>query len=297
MKQQISILLLEDNQDDYELLEEILLSSEEIEAIILRKTRLDESLYFQRDTPVDVAIVDLNLPDSYGIDTFLRFRESNPNLPVVVMTGNSDRETAIRAVHQGAQDYLFKGKSSENTIVRTILYAIERNKLRAALKEKSEQLEQANTQLKISAQFLQSTLDGQASSIAVLDDQGTIIQVNKTWYENASHFGFEGFKISDRSNYFHVCEHINRTQAPNVDDLIGGLHEVLEGEVGIFSIESPSYQSGSSKWFISQVTGFINNLANFAIVSHQDITSRKEAENRIHDLLQEKELILKEKKR
>jgi sigma-B regulation protein RsbU (phosphoserine phosphatase) len=74
----------------------------------------------------DVAILDLNLPDSLGIQTLARLQEADPDLPIVVMTGDSDPAIAELALEVGAQDYLVKGESGENTVARAIRYAISR---------------------------------------------------------------------------------------------------------------------------------------------------------------------------
>jgi sigma-B regulation protein RsbU (phosphoserine phosphatase) len=74
----------------------------------------------------DVAILDLNLPDSFGIDTLARLQAAEPSLPIVVMTGDGDPTIAELALEVGAQDYLVKGETSEVIITRSIRYAITR---------------------------------------------------------------------------------------------------------------------------------------------------------------------------
>ena len=74
----------------------------------------------------DVAILDLNLPDSLGIQTLAQLQVADPDLPIVVMTGDSDPAVAELALEVGAQDYLIKGETSERTITRCIRYAITR---------------------------------------------------------------------------------------------------------------------------------------------------------------------------
>src|SRR5215208_4365725 len=59
-------------------------------------------------TRFDAAIVDLNLPDSNGIDTFLAIQRIAPSLPLVVLSGDESQSLAKKAVELGAQDYLAK---------------------------------------------------------------------------------------------------------------------------------------------------------------------------------------------
>lgn len=75
----------------------------------------------------DVVALDLNLPDAIGIETFTSLHTQFPDVPVVILSGQDDEELAVAAVAQGAQDYLPKNDVSAPLLVRTLLYAIERN--------------------------------------------------------------------------------------------------------------------------------------------------------------------------
>ncbi len=135
MRKKIKIFILEDNEDDYILLKEILDSSNELNAKVTHSGRLESAIKLIKDDPVDMAIVDLNLPDSTGLDTFINFNDQFPFLPTVILTGSKDREIALAAVKKGAQDYLHKGEPSKTAIIRTIRYAIERQRLMNQLQD------------------------------------------------------------------------------------------------------------------------------------------------------------------
>ena len=72
-------------------------------------------------------LLDLHLPDSRGMATFHQVRYAASDLPIVVLTGLDDREMAVQAVREGAQDYLVKGSVDGLLLVRSIRYAIERH--------------------------------------------------------------------------------------------------------------------------------------------------------------------------
>src|SRR5687767_6085023 len=72
----------------------------------------------------DVILLDLNLPDSQGLDTLRRMRRQAPDAPIVVLSGEDDTEVALQALHEGAQDYLLKGQWPRDLLVRSIRYAI-----------------------------------------------------------------------------------------------------------------------------------------------------------------------------
>lgn len=96
----------------------------------------------------DVVFLDLGLPESSGIDTLERFMAEDPMIPVIVLTGLDDRELAINAIQQGAQDYLVKGEISGDTLVRSLRYAIERRKQTRQLRRQNEQMEFFNSILR-----------------------------------------------------------------------------------------------------------------------------------------------------
>lgn len=149
MKQNISVLIVEDNLDDYSLLKEVLESSEEVAAVIFHEERLESALSAAKNKAIDVAVIDLSLPDSFGLDTFISFHDKNPLIPTIIMTGTKDYEIAFIAVKKGAQDYLFKGEPSSTAIIRTIRYAIERQRLTTELKTALDHVEQLQGMLPI----------------------------------------------------------------------------------------------------------------------------------------------------
>ncbi len=135
-----SVLIVEDNPDDFFLIEDILTSSEEATFRVHHEERLENATRFAATHPTDVAIIDLSLPDSVGLDTFRGFHQACPAIPVVIMTGSKDDASALNAVKEGAQDYLFKGEPSTTAIVRTLRYAIERHRLMSQLKDALDQV-------------------------------------------------------------------------------------------------------------------------------------------------------------
>jgi two-component system, cell cycle sensor histidine kinase and response regulator CckA len=84
---------------------------------------------------VDVVLLDLTLPDSVGLETFVRTSGCSRDVPVVVVTGNDDERTAIEAVRSGAQDYLVKSDMTPQLLARALCYAVERGKLITALRD------------------------------------------------------------------------------------------------------------------------------------------------------------------
>jgi Flp pilus assembly CpaE family ATPase len=81
---------------------------------------------------VDVVLLDLSLPDSKGFDTFSKVHMHAKELPVIVLTGLDDEELGMEAVRDGAQDYITKGAVTSQTLMRSVRFAVERNRKMAA---------------------------------------------------------------------------------------------------------------------------------------------------------------------
>ncbi len=75
----------------------------------------------------DAVLLDLMLPDSSGLDTFLRLQSAVPDIPVVILSGTDDLSLAAKAVEEGAQSYLVKGKVNAEQLARSLRYAIQRS--------------------------------------------------------------------------------------------------------------------------------------------------------------------------
>lgn len=124
----VSVLLVEDNDGDAKLIDRKL-RKVETPFDVMRVEWLASALQVVETRPPDVALLDLSLPDSQGLDTVVEFVKRAPAIPVVVMTGYDDMKTAMNAVRLGAQDYLIKGQLHDRHLERTIMIAIERHRM------------------------------------------------------------------------------------------------------------------------------------------------------------------------
>jgi two-component system, NarL family, sensor histidine kinase UhpB len=91
----------------------------------------------------DVVLLDLGLPESVGLDTYMRFRAAAPDAAVVVLTGNTDLELAVSAVDAGAQDFLVKGQVEAELLGRAMTYAVSRKASEIELRAQARMLEEA----------------------------------------------------------------------------------------------------------------------------------------------------------
>ncbi|MCX5994501.1 MAG: PAS domain S-box protein, partial [Chloroflexi bacterium] len=133
--EKIRILLIEDNPGDARLLRELLAAKDGASFDLEHEDRLSTALARLAQGDIDVILLDLSLPDSQGLDGLNKICAQAPKVPIVVLSGLSDEAVAIKAVQEGAQDYLVKGSVDSNSLVRSLHYAIERQHLRVALRE------------------------------------------------------------------------------------------------------------------------------------------------------------------
>jgi PAS domain S-box-containing protein/putative nucleotidyltransferase with HDIG domain len=130
----IKVLLLEDNPGDVRLIQEMLAQATGVRFELECVDRLAAGLVRLAANDIGVVLLDLDLPDSQGFDTFAKAYAQTPRLPIVVISRLADEDLAMKTVHEGAQDYLVKGQITSDLLVRAIRYAIERKRAEEALR-------------------------------------------------------------------------------------------------------------------------------------------------------------------
>ncbi|MFQ5852908.1 MAG: response regulator, partial [Candidatus Binatia bacterium] len=136
----VRVLVVEDDPGYADLLREILVRENDPLFALEWVDQLQAGLARLVQGGVDVILLDLSLPDSQGIDTFKGVHAQAPHVPVVVLTGLDDETVAIKAVQEGAQDYLVKGQVSNRMLLRAIRYAIERQRTEEQLRRQMQRL-------------------------------------------------------------------------------------------------------------------------------------------------------------
>jgi two-component system, sensor histidine kinase and response regulator len=142
-----NVLLVEDNLGDAFLIQEQFKSAKTFEYSIVHVDYLIKAITYLEQSPCDVILLDLSLPDSQGIETLKTIAKKALQIPIVILTGTNDEELAIQAVRQGAQDYFVKGQVMGKVLVHALHYAIERKLIEEQLKTRTYQLEALNQEL------------------------------------------------------------------------------------------------------------------------------------------------------
>lgn len=137
----IHALLIEDEPGDARLIREMLRDAVGAQAGVelAHVGRLARGLEHLAQQVTDVVLLDLTLPDSRGFETFTTVHSQAPGVAIVVLSGLDDETLAVRAVQEGAQDYLVKGQVEGGVLLRSMRYAIERQRLEAVRRDLERQ--------------------------------------------------------------------------------------------------------------------------------------------------------------
>jgi diguanylate cyclase (GGDEF)-like protein len=125
----IRTLLIEDNPADARAVRETLAEVPEAALEVVWADGLAKGLERLEGEAVDLVLLDLSLPESQGLATFATTQECAPGVPIIVLTGLDDRELALKAVRDGAQDYLVKGQVEGPSLVRSMQHAVVRHRM------------------------------------------------------------------------------------------------------------------------------------------------------------------------
>jgi two-component system, NarL family, sensor histidine kinase UhpB len=139
----LQVLIVEDNPGDLFLLQEYL-QLIDIPNKVVHVARLSELTGTIEKDRIDVCFLDLSLPDSSGLNTFISVNNELPHTPIIILSGLSDKTVSLEAISLGAQDYLLKGEYDITLLTKSIQYSIERKKMLERLRRTNERYELVN---------------------------------------------------------------------------------------------------------------------------------------------------------
>lgn len=178
----IRILLIEDNLGDARLIREMLFEGGEQGFSLDLCGALGDGLSSLEAGNYDLLLLDLSLPDSFGVETLLTARARAPHIPIVVLTGWDDESQGLLSMQSGAQDYLVKGEPDSRLLRRAIRYALERHRAEQALR-KSEEAYRS---------LIEDVFRTSVVGVLILDADYTVVWMNEAI---GVYFGFESDQI------------------------------------------------------------------------------------------------------
>lgn len=199
-----AILLVEDDDADATLVVRALRPYAR-RSTVTRVTSMRDAQAWLHRNACDVVLLDLSLPDSFGLETVSHLHADVPSLPLVVLTGFDDEDFALQILETGAQDYLVKGQTDGPLMWRAIQHAIARKRL--------------EEDLRLSEERLQGIIGLAQDAILTADDTLTITLFNQAAERL---FGYEAIDIVGRPLALLIPEHLRAAHEANIAEFRAG---------------------------------------------------------------------------
>ena len=204
----IEILLVEDDHGYAKLVTEMTKSVKGANIVVSYAPLIMEAISVLAEKKIDLVLLDLTLPDSEGIDTFLRLKGVVPEIPIVVLTGREDEGLALFLRETGCAGLSLQGGNAPPLLIRSLRYAIERKRSQEALKKAYDLLEQrveerttdlvhtneqlkkemqekrrAEESLRESEKLFRATIESTGDGIFVVNENGQVTHKNARFAE------------------------------------------------------------------------------------------------------------------
>lgn len=271
----IKILLIEDNPGDARLIREYLKSDKNFLHEIIWVSSLNE-INLNKDLLPDIILLDLNLPESIGIETFDIVQSMFADAPIIVQTGINDEPTGYAAVSKGAQDYLIKGNFSGPLLIKALQYGIERNNLlnnikAAKLKHQREEI-------------ISEIFENASVAIYRTTRKGEFLVVNSAMLKIFGYDSMQEFKLVNASDLYEDPDARNK------------FIEIIEEKKSITDYEEKLIKKDRSIITILESCKIVDddkgNIYYEGFI--EDISKKKKAEEALSESLKEKEVLLRE---
>ncbi len=272
--QPLRILLIEDNPRDADLvLRELRRAGYAPEV-----TRVENEPDFLAalQARFDLIISDYRLPGFDGMSAVEKVRSQGLDTPFILISGFLGEEAAILSIKRGADDYVLKENLAR--LAPAVQAGLEAKRLRDEKRAAEEDRKRAYEQMQRMALVQNATLDALPAHIALLDQDGVIVNANAAWRRFAIANGFPGNNQGIGMNYLGVCDAVDGECAGESRITAQGIRQVLRGEIQVFSREYPCHAPNQKRWFRLAVTPLHEGHPGGAVVSHVDITELKNAE-------------------
>ena len=213
----------------------------------------------------DLILLDLHMPhlDGFAVMQILQQQPGFRAVPILVLTADGTVASRHRALAEGAKDFLIKPLDELEVLLRI-----------HNLLETSFQNELLEAKVKEAQRFLLSTFDSLPSHVAVLDQEGTILAVNRAWQTFSETNGGSASSCGVGANYITACERASGDEMDQSWSVVQGVRKVMAGEIAEFHREYPCHGPEERRWFTVRVTPFVGEGPMRVLVTHENITER-----------------------
>ena len=222
--------------------------------------KLQDGIECLQQDEYDLLILDLSLPDSFGLDTFKQVESLKINIPVIVMTGYDNQHLGVNAVKLGAQDFLSKNNLEPEVLTRSVLYAIERSKV--------------EKKLQVSEERFRNLFRYAPIGMVMVDRSGRFLDVNPALIKLLGYFRQEFLQKK--------CRELTYTD--DYERELNYIRRIREGRINSYQIEKRYiHKNGNLIWTLLKVSAVRDEQGNIKYTIGQilDITERKRYERQL----------------
>lgn len=217
----------------------------------------------------DLVLSDLVRPGFDGLSALRLLLERWPDVPFIIVTESTDEKTTVECLKAGAVDSVVKDQLSR--LVPAVRSALERRLLVEVGREAERLTAEAQAQA-------QATIDALTSHICVIDETGTIVAVNRAWRVFAAAQAGPPSQVLEGANYIAVCDRASGDGAAEARAFGEGLRELLAGRREEVDLEYHCPTPEGDQWFLARATSFRTQGVRHVVVSHENVSSRKQQE-------------------
>lgn len=215
--------------------------------------------------PFDLIVFAADVEDTAILEVIGSLCTAVPDIPVLVVTPDIRKTTAIQIIRSGAQDCLALDRLSAGSLDRICCCVIER----ARYKTRGQSVEY----------LFRAAIDSLSAHIAILDNTGKILSVNKAWQDFVVSNGASSMDSTFvGTNCLHACADATGNDTHVVNETKKGIQAVIAGSCDIFELDYPWHDLNGDHWFHLRVTPFAEPVPRRVVVARENITARKKAE-------------------
>ncbi len=195
----IDVMIVEDKKADAALLSSMLVSDKDTSCKCRHFGTLKSAIQSIENCVPNIILLDLGLPDSFGIETFRAIKAVAEDTPIIVLTILDDLDIGFQTIKEGAQDYLIKGQYNRDYLRRSAFYGIQRQelinetvKLNTQLAESNDALEREITERRKAEERFKLAVNAAPNAMIMVSEKGKILLTNNQ-FERA--FGYKSSEV------------------------------------------------------------------------------------------------------
>ena len=265
----LRVLVIDDDAEDAELTQRALSEIPWFTCAVDSANTYADALVALRTNEYDVILLDQGLGARSGLELLEEAFGATLPVAVVLLTGMASHQVDEAASRAGIAHLLEKSELRAGPLERSVRYALERTRI--------------ERELRSARAFFRAAFDALSDHVAILDDQGRIVETNRAWQVFAQENGFLDAMAGRGRNYLEVCNVAADGGDPVAAAVGDGLRAMLGGDCERFGIMYPCNAPGAERWFNLDATVVRLDGARRVMVAHQNVTERLRIEGALRD--------------